>query len=409
MKEEYEEELLDISEQASNDEVASIIAYINRYFSNSDNSKIVYNDFVRLSSFIKRNNITVGEIESDKLLKNDIIKNGLGILYRADILVRLSNFYNLNSLVELYCLRNNFSMGKDADIGLVYDTYGRKDLDLFKLYLNEISEFSILGEDEEKELFNKARNGDIKAREKFLNHNLRLVVSIAKNNASYGLSLTDLIQYGNEGLLCAYKKYNPDLGYKFSTYAYWWIKQYIYRGIADASRIIRVPVYIHDYIIIIRRVISEYALENDGRIPSLSYICSITGINMEHVKLSLKYLESVLSLNAIMSNGDDSAECESSFVDFIEDVKSADMFDAIDTKEYVDRIIDGTYLTDREKFVIEARYGFKDREYTLAEIGKLYGITREWVRQIELRALKKLHYTACNPYFNYKTNVRKLR
>ena len=130
---------------------------------------------------------------------------------------------------------------------------------------------------------------------------------------------------------------------------------------------------------------------------------------MEHVKLSLKYLESVLSLNAIMSNGDDSAECESSFVDFIEDVKSADMFDAIDTKEYVDRIIDGTYLTDREKFVIEARYGFKDREYTLAEIGKLYGITREWVRQIELRALKKLHYTACNPYFNYKTNVRKLR
>lgn len=409
IEEVYEEELLDISEQASDDEVASIIAYINRYFSNSDNSKIIYNDFVRLSSFIKRNNITIGEIESDKLLKNDTIKNGLGVLYRADILVRLGNLINLNNLVELYSLRNNIVVGKDADIGLIYDTYGKKDLDLFKVYLNELSQFDILSEEVEKELYIRAKNGDEVAREKFINHNLRLVVSIAKNNTCFGVSMGDLIQFGNEGLLYAFEKYNPELGYKFSTYAYWWIKQYIYRGIADSSRTIRVPVYIHDYIIVIRKVIGEYILENDGKIPSVSYICDVTGININYVKLSLKYLDSVLSLDVTMGNNNDENCYENTLADFIEDDSSYDVFDAIDAKEYVDRIFECTYLTDRERFVIEARYGFKGRDYTLAEIGKLYGITREWVRQIELRALKKLYYSASHSqYFSNYSKCLKL-
>ena len=193
------DEIVDISECASDDEIESIKNYVNRYF-NSDSSKNVYNDFIRLSNFIKRKEITIGEIESDKLLEIDKIKNGLDILYRADILTRLSNLYNINNLVELYTLRNNLLIRKDAEFGLFYDSYGKKDLDLFKLYLDEISEYDVLTDEEEKELFIKAKNGDEVARNKFIGHNLRLVVSIAKTNTSFGLSLDDLVQYGNEGL-----------------------------------------------------------------------------------------------------------------------------------------------------------------------------------------------------------------
>ena len=200
------DEIVDISECASDDEIDSIINYVNRYF-NSDSSKGVYNDFIRLSNFIKRKEITIGEIESDKLLEIDKIKNGLDILYRANILTRLSNLYNISNLVELYSLRNNVLVRRDAEFGLFYDSYGKKDLDLFKLYLDEISEYGVLTDEEEKELFIKSKNGDDEARNKFINHNLRLVVSIAKNNTSFGLSIEDLIQYGNEGLLSAYTKY----------------------------------------------------------------------------------------------------------------------------------------------------------------------------------------------------------
>ena len=401
------DEIVDISECASDDEIESIKNYVNRYF-NSDSSKNVYNDFIRLSNFIKRKEITIGEIESDKLLDIDKIKNGLDILYRADILTRLSNLYNINNLVELYTLRNNLLIRKDAEFGLFYDSYGKKDLDLFKLYLDEISEYDVLTDEEEKELFIKAKNGDEVARNKFIGHNLRLVVSIAKTNTSFGLSLDDLVQYGNEGLLNAYNKFNPEFGFKFSTYAYWWIKQYIYRGIADASRTIRVPVYIHEFIIIIRRVIGNYVLENDGKIPNAQYISDVTGISLANVKLALGQLDSMLSLDVTMC-GNDTFEHESTLADFIEDETSYDAFDAIDSKEFTDRILDGTYLTDREKFVIEARFGFKGRDYTLAEIGNLYGITREWVRQIELRALRKLRFTADNIERMSSRKVKELR
>lgn len=385
------EDVRELESFASDEDIKKTLNYVNRYFSKSELSNNQFENCIRLSSFLKKNNITIGDIEAEKLLENSKINNMLKSLELAGILIRVGQFFNLSSLLEMYCIKNNIVLTRDSEISM-YDIEDN-DIDLIKLYLNEIGEFKVLDIEEEKELIRRMNLGDQKAREKIASHNLRLVVSIAKNYSGYGVDLGDLIQFGNEGLLIAMNKFDINKGYKFSTYATYWIRQAVSRGIAVTSRNIRIPVYIHEHIIKLRRAINFHILVNNGRIPSNKELSEITGIPLDKVELAMECMNTTISLSTPSGGGE---EKDSTLEETILD-DSIDM-DSNANRYYIEKILskleDIASLNEREKFVIRARYGFYGKIYSLEEIGKKYGCSREWVRQIEDRSLDRLRLAA---------------
>lgn len=226
--------------------------------------------------------------------------------------------------------------------------------------------------------------GDEEARKKLIEHNLKLVVSVAKHFTGRGLEMSDLIQAGNEGLLVAVRKFNHEKGFKFSTYAMCWIKQSIMRSIANNSRTIRVPAYIHEIIAKIKIVQSQCEL--NGIEPTVNILSTMTGYPVDKIEIALEASNKVLSLYYPVNE-----DADTTLADIIED--EASVFDTIASttnKVLVESIFTSAKLTDKEEFVIKARNGFFDQIYTLESIGQKMGVTRERVRQIEIRALRKL-------------------
>jgi len=260
--------------------------------------------------------------------------------------------------------------------------------DPVKMYLKEIGQIKLLSANQEVELAKRIQKGDHEAKKKLVESNLRLVVSIAKRYVGRGMLFLDLIQEGNMGLIRAVEKFDYKKGYKFSTYATWWIRQAITRAIADQARTIRVPVHMVETINKLIRV-SRHLLQELGREPSVKEIAENMEITEEKVREILKTAQEPVSLETPIGKEEDSH-----LGDFIEDKDSpAPPKIATHTllKEQLNDVLET--LTYREKRVLELRFGIAaGHPHTLEEVGKEFGVTRERIRQIEAKALRKLRH-----------------
>ncbi len=259
--------------------------------------------------------------------------------------------------------------------------------DPVRMYLKEIGRISLLTGKEEIDLAQRAENGEIEAVEKLTQANLRLVVSIAKKYVGRGLTLLDLIQEGNIGLIRAVEKFDWRKGFKFSTYATWWIRQAITRAIADQARTIRIPVHMVETINRFIRT-SRKLMQELGREPSPEEIAKEMGIEPEKVREIIKVSQEPTSLEAPVGE-----EKDSTLGDFIPDdeIRPEDQASAELLKAHLGEVLDT--LNDREKKVLKLRFGLEDgRQRTLEEVGKEFGVTRERIRQIEAKALRKLRH-----------------
>ncbi|GMK40103.1 RNA polymerase sigma factor SigA [Paenibacillus sp. CCS19] len=265
---------------------------------------------------------------------------------------------------------------------------GIKINDPVRMYLKEIGRVPLLSADDEVELAKRIEKGDEEAKRRLAEANLRLVVSIAKRYVGRGMLFLDLIQEGNMGLIKAVEKFDHTKGYKFSTYATWWIRQAITRAIADQARTIRIPVHMVETINKLIRV-SRQLLQELGREPTPEEIAAEMELSTDKVREIMKIAQEPVSLETPIGEEDDSH-----LGDFIEDQEALAPADAAAyelLKEQLEDVLDT--LTEREENVLRLRFGLDDgRTRTLEEVGKVFGVTRERIRQIEAKALRKLRH-----------------
>jgi RNA polymerase primary sigma factor len=268
----------------------------------------------------------------------------------------------------------------------MYDNISLKDP--IKMYLKEIGKISLLTPSRERELARRAQKGDPKAKEELITANLRLVVSIAKRYIGRGLTFLDLIQEGNIGLIKAVEKFDWKKGYKFSTYATWWIRQAITRAIADQARTIRVPVHMVETINKLNKVIREH-LQDYGEYPTVEELGRITGKTPEKIEEILAASKETVSLESPISGDEESTMDDFIHDDSLEQPEEAAMKMLL--REQIDQILDT--LSPREAMVLKMRYGLLDgKTKTLEEVGQFFNVTRERIRQIEVKALRKLRH-----------------
>ncbi|MDB5184059.1 MAG: sigA [Candidatus Saccharibacteria bacterium] len=261
--------------------------------------------------------------------------------------------------------------------------------DSVRLYLREIGKIPLLNSEEELALAQKVVAGDKKAKDKMAEANMRLVVSIAKRYSGRGLDFLDLIQEGNTGLLRAVEKFDPDKGFKFSTYATWWIRQAITRAIADQARTIRIPVHMVETINKLLRTQRRMTQELN-REPSIDELAKELEMEPEKVEYVIKIKQDITSLDAGV--GRDGEDEDSVLGDFIEDEEGQTPEESATSqllKEQVQSVL--STLSDREQKIIKMRFGLENgKSHTLEEVGQEFAVTRERIRQIEAKALAKL-------------------
>ena len=345
----------------------------------------------------------IGEIKTFEERKKELVKIGKekGYITYEELASALKGLdLDADSLDDLYNAfnENNIAVVSEADQGddsgdkiLLDDNALTKDLtinDPVRMYLKEIGEIKLLTLAEESELADRIVAGDESAKNILAEANLRLVVSIAKRYVGRGMLFLDLIQEGNIGLMKAVDKFDVTKGYKFSTYATWWIRQAITRAIADQARTIRVPVHMVETINKLARVQRQLTLELN-REPSEQELAKKMGTTVEKVREIYKISQDPVSLETPIGEEDDSH-----LGDFIKDERnlSPEEFATNEMlKDEISQVLET--LTEREEKVIRLRFGLEDgKPRTLEEVGQMFGVTRERIRQIEAKALRKLRH-----------------
>ncbi len=306
---------------------------------------------------------------------------------KEDILLKNDNTAGLEE-PEMDDLDNEEELS-DEELAITVDNVDSFADDSVRLYLREIGKIPLLTSEEEQELAQRVLEGDKKAKDKMAEANMRLVVSIAKRYGGRGLDFLDLIQEGNTGLLRAVEKFDPDKGFKFSTYATWWIRQAITRAIADQARTIRIPVHMVETINKVLRTTRRLTQELD-REPTTEEIATEMDMEPEKIEYVMKIKQDIASLDA--SVGRDGDDKDSVLGDFVEDEERISPEDSAATqllKEQIAEIL--ATLSEREQKIIKLRFGIGGgRPHTLEEVGAEFAVTRERIRQIEAKALSKL-------------------
>ena len=345
----------------------------------------------------------MNEIKSFDERKQELLKKGKEngyITYEqlADSLKGLD--LDADSLDDLYNLfsENNITIVSEDEAGeaggeklLLDDNTLTKDLtinDPVRMYLKEIGQIKLLSMEEELELADRILEGDEQAKNRLAEANLRLVVSIAKRYVGRGMLFLDLIQEGNIGLMKAVDKFDVSKGYKFSTYATWWIRQAITRAIADQARTIRVPVHMVETINKLARIQRQLTLELN-REPTEEELAKKMNISIEKIREIYKISQEPVSLETPIGEEDDSH-----LGDFIKDERNVSPEEYATNEMLKDEISEVLLtLTEREEKVIKLRFGLEDgKSRTLEEVGQMFGVTRERIRQIEAKALRKLRH-----------------
>ena len=375
----------------------AIINFINTNFEDGKDSVQVKN-CKKLVLFLNQNNYRLNTKLCNELLQsvpalnkmtkvlNEMNENGeFNIVNDDNIIILVSSYYLINYENKEEKETTDDKEDKSfvaADCGDVITA------DSIRQYLTEIGNSKLLSAEEERELAKRASEGDEKAREQLINSNLKLVVSIAKKYRE--VSFLDAIQEGNIGLMKAVEKFDYTLGFKFSTYATWWIRQAITRSIADQARTIRIPVHMYEHVRKMNAIDNEY-LTKEGRLATDKEIAEKLDLTEEEVREKRRITTLPISLN--MTVGEDDHGDSNELEDFIEDPNNntEEFVNNMFYDEFRSAIFEKSSLTDREKFVLKLRFGFEDsKKYTLEEIGAILGVTRERVRQIESKAIRKL-------------------
>ena len=313
-----------------------------------------------------------------------------GLDLDSDALDDLYNTFNLNNIAVI-SEEDDDTSSDSVDKLLLDDNAITKNLtidDPVRMYLKEIGQIKLLSLDEELKLADRIMEGDEEAKRTLAESNLRLVVSIAKRYVGRGMLFLDLIQEGNIGLMKAVEKFDVSKGYKFSTYATWWIRQAITRAIADQARTIRVPVHMVETINKLARIHRQLTLELN-REPSEEELSKKMNLPVERIREILKISQEPVSLETPIGEEDDSH-----LGDFIKDEHNMSPEDYA-TNELLKQEIAEVLLTltEREEKVIKLRFGLEDgKSRTLEEVGQMFGVTRERIRQIEAKALRKLRH-----------------
>ena len=262
--------------------------------------------------------------------------------------------------------------------------------DSTRYYLKEIGKIPLLTFEEERALANKIAAGDEEAVDTMVMHNLRLVVSIAKKYTGCGLSLLDLIQEGNTGLIEAAHKYDVNKGFRFSTYATWWVRQKIGRALSDQSRSVRIPAHIAELVSRIKKVTGTL-IQKLGRTPTEEELAEVLGVEVDKIKVALDMSQAVSSLDVPVGDDD-----ETTIGDLQADHSAQNPMASLITeanKQVIESVL--ATLNEREANVLRLRFGMEsDHAHTLEEIGEKMGVTRERVRQIEVKALRKMRHPA---------------
>lgn len=345
----------------------------------NEHSGFVNNKY--LESLDLFNLIDIDDIEE---IKSKLAENQVEFIDEGE------NLENIEIVEDLIDLEDEKEDAEDEEIKLedFSDLKGFNIDDPVKMYLKEIGKIPLLSADEERILAENMEAGDIEAKKKLAETNLRLVVSIAKRYVGRGMQFLDLIQEGNMGLMKAVEKFDFRRGFKFSTYATWWIRQAITRSIADQARTIRIPVHMVETINKLVRI-ERQLVQELGREPTNEEISEHMGIEVDKVNEIRKIAQEPVSLETPIGEEDDSH-----LGDFIEDETAIAPDEAANfsmLKEQLNQVL--STLSDREKKVLELRFGLNDgTPRTLEEVGKEFEVTRERIRQIEAKALRKLKH-----------------